>query len=104
MKKTVTTTELVIDLTKNTSVIDNTRFPECTEILSVQKNEETNKVSIVFAAPSNMFDSHLWRNYTFVACKCSYDTEYDFDDHKYLDSIQIGNDIYAIFYKPGLFT
>ena len=103
MKKTVATTELIIDLTKSISVID-ARFPECTEILSVQKKGETNKVSIVFAAPSNMFDSHLWRDYTFVACKCSYNTEYDFDNHKYLDSIQIGNDIYAIFYKPGLFT
>ena len=103
MKKTVAKIGFKVDFSKPLSETK-INLPECTEILSVQKNGETDKVSILFAAPSNMFDSHLWRNYTFVACKCSYNTEYDFDNHKYLDSIKIGNDIYAIFYKTGLFT
>ena len=104
MKKTVAKIGFEVDFSKPLSETK-INLPECTEILSVhlKENKENNKnyIQFVFMSPTDMFDSHLWKEYIFVICKVNY-TVFDFDGHKYVDTINIGDDTFAIFYKPGL--
>ncbi len=101
MKKTVAKIGLKVDFSKPLSEVT-VNLPECTEILSahIEDNKE-GLLHLVFIAPTNMFESHLWKEYIFVIVKANY-TVFDFDNHKYVDSINIGNDTFAIFYKTGL--
>ena len=98
MKKTVAKFGLEVDFLNPLSEVK-INLPECTEILSAHlKDNKKNFIDFIFMSPSNMFDSHLWKEYTFVICNSNY-TEFDFDNHKYLDSIYVGKDMFAIFYK-----
>lgn len=76
-------------------------LPECSEILSVENPTDKNIVPIIFVAPTNMFDSHLWSNYHFLIIKCNF-SSFDCDDHKYVGTFSMDEDTFAVFWKKGI--
>ncbi len=83
-------------------------LPECSKFLSVYVKVENDEpcLWINYMAPSEHFDhgdgyaKKAWCNFQFVIVRCNYD-EFEFDEHNYIATIEVGNDAFAIFYKKA---
>ena len=76
-------------------------FPKGTEILSVQSKNSKNVLWISYMFPSSEFSSsETWQKFSFVIVKCNY-TEVEIDKHKYIGTITVDDDSYAVFYKKN---
>lgn len=74
-------------------------FPRGTEILSVQSKNGKNILWISYMFPaSELSKPETWQKFCFVIVKCNY-TEVEIDNHKYIGTITVDDDTYAIFYK-----
>ena len=68
--KTVVKTHLTANFKEN--IFECIRpLPECSEILSVENPADDISVPLIFMAPTEIFDSHLWSNYHFTFIKCN---------------------------------
>ena len=83
-------------------------LPECSKILSVSAKDENNEpcLWVNYMALSEYFDHKVgyaekaWSKFQFVIVRCDYG-EFEFDEHKYISTIELGKDAFAIFYKKA---
>ena len=99
MKMTVGTMNLNFDSSKSIAELK-LCMPENTSMLAVQLKDE-NVLNINFMASTEMFESDLWREYHFFICKCNYST-IDIVNHQFIGTVNVGNDVFAVFYEKGL--
>ncbi len=84
------------DKAVNTATIN---LPMYSKILSVTAKNDKPCLWVNFMAPSNyFFTKKAWREFQFVIVRCNYD-EFEIDGHNYIATIEVDNNLFAIFYK-----
>lgn len=76
-------------------------FPESTQIISVDTKKGKPILYINFSANTEMFASNLWKEISFFVHKCN-SVEVDLSKLIYIGEINVGNDLYEVYYTKGL--
>ncbi len=103
-KMKIAQVKLKIDADKKVNTLE-FNLPTCSKVLSVQSVNNGPLILFNFMAPSEWFstddDSSTTNGssrFQFIIVNCKYN-DFEIDNHNYIDTITIDDDVFAVFYK-----